>query len=89
MVEDRRNGMKNGRRAEDIYARWNVKVRDSIIFLVGVTGVINELFIVPDPRPSILIFLGSLIGVPFVLSADEKRTVTDNEEKRDKEEGSS
>lgn len=72
-MEDRRDGV-NGRRAEDIYARWNVRIRDSIIFIVGVLGVINELFIVPDPRPSILIFLGSLIGVPFVLSADEKRT---------------
>lgn len=72
-MEDRRRGV-NGRRKDDLYAKWNVRVRDSIIFLVGVVGVVNELFIVPEPRPSILIFLGSLIGVPFVLSADEKRS---------------
>lgn len=65
----------NNRRAEDLYATWNVKVRDTIIFIVGVFGVINELFIVENPRPSILIFLGSLIGIPFVMGADEKRNL--------------
>lgn len=72
-MTERRNG--NGRRAEDLYATWNVRVRDTVIFVVGVVGVINELFIVFEPRPSILIFLGSLIGVPFVLGADEKRNI--------------
>ncbi|MCA1781815.1 MAG: hypothetical protein LC679_06465 [Intrasporangiaceae bacterium] len=43
---------------------------------MGVIGVVNELFLVNQVRPSILIFLGSLIGVPFVLSADEKRTTS-------------
>lgn len=74
-MKDRRHGVT--RRADDLYARWNVRIRDSIIFVVGVVGVINELFILPDPRPSILIFLGSLIGVPFILSADEKRSTTE------------
>lgn len=74
MAKDRRDEMRPGRRAEDVYLRWNVKIRDTIIFLVGVGGVINELWLVASPRPSVLVFLGSLIGVPFVMSADEKRT---------------
>lgn len=81
-MEERRNGVR-GRRTEDLYARWNVRVRDTVIFVVGVVGVVNELFIVTEPRPSILIFLGSLIGVPFVMSADEKR----NTERSAKKEG--
>lgn len=81
MVEEERNGV-NGRRAEDLYARWNIKVRDTILFVVGVIGVVNELFIVADPRPSILIFLGSLIGVPFVLNADEKRISSNGSERK-------
>ncbi|MCA1781984.1 MAG: hypothetical protein ABR616_05740 [Dermatophilaceae bacterium] len=76
MTGDRRDEVRPGRRAEDVYIRWNVKIRDTIIFVVGVVGVVNELFLVSQVRPSILIFLGSLIGVPFVLSADEKRTTS-------------
>lgn len=57
----------------DLWSRWDRRVRDSIIFLVGTAGVIHELFIIEEPRISILIFLGSLVGVPFVLSADERR----------------
>jgi hypothetical protein len=57
----------------DGWSRWDKRVRDTIIFTVGVMGCVHELFIVPDPRPAILIFLASLIGVPFVLSADEAR----------------
>lgn len=70
-MEDRRNG--EGRRDEDLYAKWNARVRDALLFLVGFSGCIYEIFFVPDPRPSILVFLGSLIGMPFILSADEKR----------------
>lgn len=72
-MEDRRDSV-GGRRSQDLYAKWNVRVRDAIIFIVGIVGVGNELFIVPEPRPSILIFLGSLIGIPFVLSADESKS---------------
>lgn len=80
MSNERRND-NPGRRAEDLYARWNVRVRDSVIFVVGVVGVVNELFIVATPRPSILLFLGSLIGVPFVMSADERRNVLRDRQK--------
>ena len=77
MVEnDRRSG--GGRREDDVYARWNLRVRDAIIFAIGAVGCIHEIFIVPQPRPSILLFLGSLLGLPFVLSADEKRQIKKN-----------
>lgn len=67
-----------GRRESDLYTRYEKRVRDGLIFTVGIVGVINELFLVAEPRPSSLIFLASLIGVPFVLGADEKRTRKNN-----------
>lgn len=52
---------------------WNPRVRDTGIYLLGIYGVINELFIVPEPRLYALIFLGPLIGMPLVLGADAAR----------------
>lgn len=63
----------DGRRLDDVWARWDKRVRDTIIFLVGVGGCINELFFIAQPRPAALVFLASLIGIPFVLSADESK----------------
>lgn len=63
------------RRSTDLWNRYDKRVRDSIIFMVGVGGVINELFVENEPRPAALVFLASLIGVPFVLSADEKKSL--------------
>ena len=49
------------------------RVRDTIIFTVGVAGSVNEIWFQADTRPYILTFLASLIGVPFILLADAKR----------------
>lgn len=54
-----------------MWDRWDQRVRDTVLFTVGVVGVVNELFVVDEPRAYALIFLGSLIGMPFVLSADK------------------
>ncbi len=62
------------RRKSDAWIKYDKRVRDSIIFLVGIGGCINELFVVNQPRPAALVFLASLIGIPFVLSADEKKS---------------
>lgn len=56
------------------WGKWEKRIRDAVIFLIGIGGVLNELFILEEPRISVLVFLGSLIGVPFVLGADERRT---------------
>jgi hypothetical protein len=46
------------------------RVRDSVMFLIGATGVIHELFVVDEPRAVVLIFLGSMLGIPFLLPGD-------------------
>lgn len=62
-----------------MWDRWNMRVRDSVLFIVGVVGVRNELWIVDEPRAYALIFLGGMIGMPFVLGADKfKQTATDD-----------
>lgn len=65
--------MAPGRRLDDLWMRWDKRVRDSIIFIVGILGVVHELFIIPEPRPYALLFLASLIGIPFVLAQDETK----------------
>lgn len=66
-------GVPLGRREEDRWSLWDKRVRDAILFVIGVAGIVNELFLISDPRPSALLFLGSLVGLPFVLQADERR----------------
>lgn len=63
------------RRAEQIYDQWSVKIRDTILYVVGVAGIINEVWLVPEPRITLLVFLGSLVGLPVLLRADERRPV--------------
>lgn len=69
---DRREGT-SPRRQEDSWTIWDKRIRDSIIFIVGVAGTLHELFIVADPRIVALVFLGGLIGIPFVLPDNFKR----------------
>ena len=54
-----------------MYDLWNPRVRDSALFLIGIAGVVHELFFITEPRVAALVFLGSLIGMPFVLGADK------------------
>lgn len=55
------------------WERWDKRLRDLVLFLIGIAGVINELWIEDTPRYVSLIFLGSILGIPFALRADEKR----------------
>lgn len=75
MTDDEQKKRTVGRRESDTrrYALIENRIRDAVIFVIGIGGVVNELFVLDDPRPSALVFLASLIGVPFVLSADERR----------------
>lgn len=61
------------RRADDRFALWDRRVRDILLYVVGIGGVINELFVVHEPRVYALVFLASILGIPFVLRQDEKR----------------
>lgn len=68
-----------GRRASDRWAVWDKHVRDLVIFVVAIAGVVNQVFFVDNPSETILVFLAAMLGVPFVLRADESRRGSEEE----------
>jgi hypothetical protein len=48
--------------------------RRSVMFAVGATGFLHELLLGDLERPFLLALCGALMGLPFVLSADQKLT---------------
>jgi hypothetical protein len=81
-MDERRERM-GGRRDEDQWSLWDKRLRDALIFIVGIIGTIHELFVIVDPRPYALVFLASLIGIPFVMSRDEQRRDKDRQASND------
>lgn len=54
--------------------KWPKVTRDSLIFVVGLGGIINESFIRSgDPRMELLILFASMCGLPAFLRFDEKK----------------
>jgi hypothetical protein len=52
---------------------WDKRIRDLIIWIIGVVALVNELFIKVKPEIPTLTFLAGILGLPFVLKADEIR----------------
>jgi hypothetical protein len=57
----------------DRWDLWGKRIRDLAVFTVGIAGSVNEVFWVTEPRPPVLFFLASLLGVPIMLAVDEAR----------------
>lgn len=48
-------------------------VRDSILFLTGIALIVNEVVIRDGPeRPTVLLLLAGMVGLPAFLRADER-----------------
>lgn len=47
--------------------------RDLTLFVLGLGGAINQLFLVDKADPAALAFCGLLLGLPFYWRLDEKR----------------
>lgn len=47
--------------------------RDLVLYLLGLGGAINQLFIVEKADPAALAFCGLLLGFPLIQLLDEKR----------------
>ena len=58
--------------------RWRLSLagwRDATLFLTGLGLLIHELVIRQGPeRPTVLLLLAGILGVPAFLRADEKRS---------------
>jgi hypothetical protein len=51
---------------------WKVG-RDTVLFLVGIGGIINEAFVrTGDPRTELLILFAGMCGLPAFFRVDEK-----------------
>lgn len=60
-------------RRNEQWPKWEKRVRDSVIFTLGVAGTLNEFFVEVEPRWPALTFIAAIFGLPFVLNADESR----------------
>lgn len=60
--------------------RFTTRVtRDTVLFLVGLVGIIYETVVVHVDRPTLLILFGGMVGLPVFLHQDEKpRTIQDD-----------
>ena len=63
----------NVRRADEQWDRWDKRIRDSVLYVVSIGGVINELFIREEIRPYALFFAASVLGIPLAMRRDEKK----------------
>lgn len=52
---------------------WDKRARDGALFLIAFIALANELFVLPEPRPTALYVIGVLLGFPFALRQDERR----------------
>jgi hypothetical protein len=52
---------------------WDKRLKDLVLYFIGCAGVINELWFEDQPRPPVLFFLITVLGLPLVQKADEKR----------------
>lgn len=66
------------RRVNDKWDLWDARIKDTAIFLAGLVGTINEVFLVVDASPAKLVFLGSLMGLPAIQRVDKKRRQENN-----------
>jgi len=55
--------------------------RDSILFLSGIILIVNELVVRDGPeRPTVLLLLAGMVGLPAFLRADERASQDDADE---------
>lgn len=56
---------------EDQWNKWNKRIRDLVIWGLGVGGVVNQLFIREEVDWPALVFIAGILGLPFAFRADE------------------
>lgn len=52
--------------------------RDTLIFTVGLVGILNEEFFREEERPYLLLLFGAMIGLPAFLNGPWSRNGDDN-----------
>lgn len=57
---------------EERWSSWERRLTSIAVSLVCVAGIINELFFEENPREAVLVFLGTILGLPVVISGARK-----------------
>lgn len=53
---------------------WPHITRDTVLFIVGLGGIVHEAFIrTGDPRPELLVLFAGMVGLPVAMRKDERR----------------
>jgi hypothetical protein len=54
--------------------KWPTITRDSVLFVFGLGGIVNEAFVrTGDTRPEFLMLFAAMVGLPVALRRDEGR----------------
>lgn len=69
--------------ARSVSTRTLRTLRSAILFAVGIAGIVYEIVVDHGERPTLLILLAAMVGLPAFLSADEKRRSTDPDSGKD------
>jgi hypothetical protein len=60
--------------------KWHIRLsRDVVIFVIGIVGILHEIFLSVTDRPYLIILFGAMIGLPAFLRIDERGRVDDEE----------
>lgn len=59
--------------ADDRWTKWNLRIRDLVLWLIGIGAVVNELFAREEIRPLAPPIIAALLGLPIALRADERK----------------
>lgn len=53
--------------------RWGRISRDTVLFLIGLLGIVHETLLTSGPeRPTLLLIFAAFMGLPLALGADRK-----------------
>jgi hypothetical protein len=70
---------------EELWEKWDMRVLDTIIYVVAIAGAVNQMFIVTltggKPDTLLIGFCLSLLGVPSLRKVDERRRQNKNDDK--------
>lgn len=53
-------------------SKWPL-LRDIVLFVTGLAGVIHETLISNAERPTLLLLFAAMMGLPIILNADQRR----------------
>jgi len=64
---------RTGGRWGDLVDTHGKSLRSTVLFVVGLAGIVYETLVEHTERPTLLILFAGMVGLPAFLKADERR----------------